>query len=192
MKKILGSLALTLTILGISICNTSDTVHAAAWGGEEASQYTVSKEENQRAIEYLEKVAPEALENLPFPKENLTLEKSQTEKDYELLSSVTKQARAAKKWYSVSRYSSTLIVSNYLVPVGYTDRENGIPIGTVELYAGQFCIPQSIRATWSVADAGGYGTGGYWWTLFRATENTVGRTKNIWLSAWNLDHLVYG
>ncbi|MEB7954605.1 hypothetical protein [Enterococcus faecalis] len=191
MKKILGGAILSLVCLGVAIFSDSEVAKAAAWDGQ-SEHSVVSKEENQKAIEYLEQVAPDALENLPFPIENLTLEKPQGERNYEAFSSAN--LRQAKKWYTVDRFSSSqyLIVSNYLVPVGYTDAENGIPIGTVDMYQKRFCIPQTSRAHWSVANAGGYGTGGYWWTLFRATENTVGKTKNIWLSAWNLNHLVYG
>ena len=191
MKKIFSVAILSLVCLGVAIFSDSDVVKAAAWDGQ-AEHSVVSKEENQKAIEYLKQIAPDALKNLPFPIENLTLEKPQGEQNYEAFFSAN--LRKAKKWYTVDRFSSSqyLIVSNYLVPVGYTDAENGIPIGTVDMYQQRFCIPQTSRASWSVANVGGYGTGGYWWTLFRATENTVGKTKNIWLSAWNLDHLVYG
>ncbi|MBJ0423184.1 hypothetical protein FKY96_14315 [Enterococcus faecalis] len=192
MKKALIGMA--LTFFGVTVFGTYENASAAAWDGQAENQ-VVSKEENKKTIDYLQQIAPEALENSPVPIENLTQEKPQGEVNYEAArnSGISLRA-AAKKWYNVDRFSSSqyLIVSNYLVPVGYNDAQNGIPIGTVDMYQKRFCIPQTSRAEWSVASAGGYGTGGYWWTLFRATENTTGKTKNIWLSAWNLNHLVYG
>lgn len=82
MKKILGGAILSLVCLGVAIFSDSEVAKAAAWDGQ-AEHSVVSKEENQKAIEYLEQVAPDALENLPFPIENLTLEKPQGERNYE-------------------------------------------------------------------------------------------------------------
>ncbi|EGO5243227.1 hypothetical protein HP934_002455 [Enterococcus faecalis] len=132
MKKVLGGAILSLVCLEVAIFSDSEVEKAASWDGQ-VEHSVVSKEENQKAIEYLEQVVPDALENLPFPIENLTLEKPQEEQNYEAFSSAN--LRQAKKWYTVDRFSSSqyLIVSNYLVPVGYTDAENGIPIGTVDM-----------------------------------------------------------
>ena len=84
---------------------------------------------------------------------------------------------------------------NYLVPVEFNWLENGIALSDITFVDGKgnpvasfydgsqkyFVFDDGIKAT----GGAGYGSGGYYWTQY----STIG--GNIWLSAWDRNHLMY-
>lgn len=168
----------------------STQASAAAQGG--AENFTVDENANQAAVEIV--AANGDLENSPVPVENLT-----TQQPYQLSSSpIMRTAVKSRRFYRVDA-GANLPASlgggvqwrnNYLVPVGFNWSDNGIPSSVwnyTSVSVGEHFVFHNVEDT----GTGGYGTGGYYWRYFRSRAKN-GVYLHFWLSAWDLNHLIYG
>ena len=87
---------------------------------------------------------------------------------------------------------------NELVPVNFDWTQNGIACGDIIItdpegnrsdnqvtHVGDYFVFDQTRV--SDTSTGDYGDGGYYWRMFNLTES-----GSIWLSAWDLQHLLFG
>ncbi|MGG5341191.1 hypothetical protein [Enterococcus sp. AZ192] len=166
----------------------STEASAMAYGG--AENFVVSEEDNKRAIAIVEENG--GLDNCPVPIENLTLQQPK----------ILAQPRAVLKTYaytaSAPLYGGLQVKPTVeLVPVGFTWADNGIPWNAITQRGGTTTSGIFNFKTNNISTTGsaGYGTGGYFWTQFRSTvyvNATTNTTVTYWLSAWDLNHLLYG
>jgi hypothetical protein len=78
---------------------------------------------------------------------------------------------------------------NELVPVDFNWTDNGIPASCVDDFNDQsLVVGEQVVFNSSISDTGSgdYGSGGYYWRQFNTPYGA------IWLSAWNLQHLING
>lgn len=100
--------------------------------------------------------------------------------------------------YNIDRLY-TLVVqeiqNNWLVPLNFVALDNGIPLESVWYQISSSYAQFRFDINY-VTDLkyGGVGDGGYYWRRFRIRVDGVPYYyyKDIWLSAYDLDHLVYG
>lgn len=168
---------------------SSVEVNAEAFDGQ-ADTKVVDENANAEEIDIVESLG--GLENSPVPLENLTTESPSGEILYERKPQV-RGSRPYKEYVYQEMRSNGFqneLRSNYLVPIGFTWLENGIPYLSVRPTSSF-----TFRFTPYYKDSG---TGGYYWRLFtmkypvREGYNTKWLTNSVWLSAWNLHHLCYG
>lgn len=180
-----------LVVVGVffGCLGMSTEASAVAYGG--AENFVVSEEDNKKAIAIVEENG--GLENCPVPVENLTTQQPVAAEMYSL-----KTTRAALKAYPNNGYAklymSWQFYSRELVPTGFNWDDNGIP--GIALNWGWVTKPTFTFIPGKVVPTGsaGYGTGGYFWSEYKSTVQGGSGPVTVyyWLSAWDINHLLYG
>ncbi|WP_407349966.1 hypothetical protein VNN41_05640 [Lactococcus garvieae] len=177
---------------------------------ESSEEVKIERSENMEAIKKAEKDGVDFSKS-PVKPGNLTTQnlvdsqKSEIilqDKIAQLIASgkTRKEAiRALSVVYDMDRlYHSGLqeeIQNNWLVPLNFVALENGIPKESVwyqisSSYAKFYFDPNYVTDL----GYGGAGDGGYYWRRFRIRVDGIPYYpyKDIWLSAYDKNHLIYG
>ncbi|MGX7244256.1 lytic exoenzyme target recognition domain-containing protein [Enterococcus quebecensis] len=176
---------LLVATVGLGLLFFGNNLQASADVKVNPDDLKINAKANEEAIKFVEEHG--GLENSPVPPENLTTEQP---------SSLTKSSlynnlRAIPRVYAYDALSSFRqeIRCNYLAPAGFTWADNGIPFSAVNFQGGRlFTFNRS-----NVKDErkAGLGTGGWYWRFFSSEVPGKGRVY-YWLSASDLNHLIYG
>jgi hypothetical protein len=175
---------------------------------EHPENFKVTKSANQEALEKIKEFNENPgnkikidLSKAPVPVENITTQIPQEAKAYEIM----RENKGALDKASLRRLPISKIIKsviwdptyavgdgiqcNEIVPLNFVARENAIPSTAVVHSADNHSFIHDLNFV-SDSKTGGYGDGGYYWRLFNY-KTYYGYSVAIWLSAWDLNHLVY-
>lgn len=200
MKKLLLFGAIScLMLAGASSVSASAKI-------EHPENFKVTNSSNQEALEKIKEFNSENkvkidLSKAPVPVENITTQIPQEAKAYEImrenkgpLDKATLRRLPISKIIKSVIWDPTYAVGdgiqcNEIVPLNFVARENAIPSTAVVHPGTSKTFTHDLNFV-SDSGVGGYGDGGYYWRLFNY-KTYYGYSVAIWLSAWDLNHLVY-